>query len=81
MGLMPLHRENVNLFLWLIHTNGNLDLKDVKLSQVHTLLKGLEKIATSVDIHVLVCGDLNSIPASSPNALSAMGKVESSHPD
>ena len=30
--------------------------------QVHTLLKGLEKIAVSADIPMLVCGDFNSIP-------------------
>jgi CCR4-NOT transcription complex subunit 6 len=29
---------------------------------VHTLLKGLEKIATSADIPMLVCGDFNSVP-------------------
>lgn len=31
--------------------------------QVHTLLKGLEKIAASADIPMLVCGDFNSVPA------------------
>lgn len=30
--------------------------------QVHTLLKGLEKIAASADIPMLVCGDFNSVP-------------------
>ncbi|KAL8162074.1 hypothetical protein V2J09_013563, partial [Rumex salicifolius] len=30
--------------------------------QVHTLLKGLEKIAASADIPMLVCGDFNSTP-------------------
>lgn len=30
--------------------------------QVHTLLKGLEKIAKSADIPMLVCGDFNSVP-------------------
>lgn len=33
------------------------------LGQVHTLLKGLEKIAASADIPMLVAGDFNSIPA------------------
>ena len=33
--------------------------------QVHTLLKGLEKIVASVDIPMLVCGDFNSIPSRS----------------
>ncbi|VFQ72223.1 unnamed protein product [Cuscuta campestris] len=36
------------------------ELKDIKLWQVHTLLKGLEKIAASADIPMLVCGDFNS---------------------
>lgn len=30
--------------------------------QVHTLLKGLEKIAASADIPMLVAGDFNSVP-------------------
>lgn len=30
--------------------------------QVHTLLKGLEKIAASADIPMLVAGDFNSLP-------------------
>lgn len=30
--------------------------------KVHTLLKGLEKIAASADIPMLVCGDFSSIP-------------------
>lgn len=30
--------------------------------QVHTLLKGLEKIAVSADIPMLVCGDFNAVP-------------------
>jgi hypothetical protein len=33
-----------------------------KLLQIHTLLKGLEKIAVSADIPMLVCGDFNSTP-------------------
>ena len=33
--------------------------------QVHTLLKGLEKIAASANIPMLVCGDFNSIPSRS----------------
>ncbi|CAL0299487.1 unnamed protein product [Lupinus luteus] len=63
------------------HVNVHQDLKDVKLWQVHTLLKGLEKIAASADIPMLVCGDFNSVPGSAPHALLAMGKVDSSHPD
>ncbi|PON74462.1 nuclease [Trema orientale] len=63
------------------HVNVHQDLKDVKLWQVHTLLKGLEKIAASADIPMLVCGDFNSVPGSAPHALLAMGKVEPLHPD
>ncbi|KAJ7975960.1 Carbon catabolite repressor 4-like protein [Quillaja saponaria] len=63
------------------HVNVHHDLKDVKLWQVHTLLKGLEKIAASADIPMLVCGDFNSVPGSAPHALLAMGKVDPLHPD
>ncbi|KAL2483152.1 Carbon catabolite repressor protein 4-like protein 1 [Forsythia ovata] len=63
------------------HVNMHQDLKDVKLWQVHTLLKGLEKIAVSADIPMLVCGDFNSVPGSAPHALLAMGKVDPPHPD
>ncbi|GAY32725.1 hypothetical protein CUMW_003850 [Citrus unshiu] len=63
------------------HVNVHQELKDVKLWQVHTLLKGLEKIAASADIPMLVCGDFNSVPGSAPHALLAMGKVEPVHPD
>ncbi|PPS06645.1 hypothetical protein GOBAR_AA14002 [Gossypium barbadense] len=44
------------------HVNVPQELKDVKIWQVHTLLKGLEKIAASADIPMLVCGDFNSVP-------------------
>ncbi|OAY40659.1 carbon catabolite repressor protein 4 homolog 1 [Manihot esculenta] len=63
------------------HVNVHQDLKDVKLWQVLTLLKGLEKIAASADIPMLVCGDFNSVPGSAPHALLAMGKVDTLHPD
>ncbi|KAM1306339.1 hypothetical protein ACFX2H_008740 [Malus domestica] len=63
------------------HVNVHQDLKDVKLWQVHTLLKGLEKIAASADIPMLVCGDFNSVPGSAPHTLLAMGKVDPLHPD
>ncbi|XP_012468073.1 carbon catabolite repressor protein 4 homolog 1 isoform X2 [Gossypium raimondii] len=46
------------------HVNVQQELKDVKIWQVHTLLKGLEKIAASADIPMLVCGDFNSVPGS-----------------
>ncbi|KAI3830125.1 hypothetical protein L1987_04259 [Smallanthus sonchifolius] len=63
------------------HVNVQQDLKDVKLWEVHTLLKGLEKIAASADIPMLVCGDFNSVPGSAPHALLAIGKVDPIHPD
>ncbi|KAL5545401.1 hypothetical protein UlMin_005088 [Ulmus minor] len=63
------------------HVNVHHELKDVKLWQVHTLLKGLEKIAASADIPMLVCGDFNSVPGSAPHSLLAMGKVEPMHQD
>ncbi|KAL3625518.1 Carbon catabolite repressor protein 4 1 [Castilleja foliolosa] len=63
------------------HVDVTQDLKDVKLWQVHTLLKGLEKIAASADIPMLVCGDFNSVPGSASHTLLAMGKVDPLHPD
>ncbi|KAF9598794.1 hypothetical protein IFM89_031462 [Coptis chinensis] len=63
------------------HVYVNQDLKDVKLWQVYTLLKGLEKIVVSADIPMLVGGDFNSVPGSAPHALLVMGKVEQMHPD
>ncbi|ONK65581.1 uncharacterized protein A4U43_C07F38560 [Asparagus officinalis] len=63
------------------HVNVHQDHKDVKLWQVHTLLKGLEKIAVSADIPMLVCGDFNSVPGSASHTLLAMGKVDPMHPD
>lgn len=38
-------------------------------NQVHTLLKGLEKIAASADIPMLVCGDFNSTPGRSVTSM------------
>ncbi|KAH6558714.1 hypothetical protein KP509_1Z049500 [Ceratopteris richardii] len=63
------------------HTHANPELKDVKLWQVQTLLKGLEKIARSAAIPMLVCGDFNSIPGSAPHYLIASGRVDPQHPD
>lgn len=37
--------------------------------QVHTLLKGLEKIANSAHIPMIIAGDLNSVPGSAPHVL------------
>ncbi|CAL9042801.1 unnamed protein product, partial [Musa banksii] len=63
------------------HVSVHHEHKDVKLWQVHTLLKGLEKIAVSADIPMLVCGDFNAVPGSAPHALLANGKVEPLHLD
>ncbi|XP_010524745.1 PREDICTED: carbon catabolite repressor protein 4 homolog 1-like [Tarenaya hassleriana] len=63
------------------HVNVPQELKDVKGWQVHTLLKGLEKIAASADIPMLVCGDFNTVPGSAPHSLLAMGKIDPLHPD
>jgi CCR4-NOT transcription complex subunit 6 len=50
-------------------------------AQVHTLLKGLEKIANSANIPMVVAGDLNSMPGSAPHSLMLERHVESSHRD
>ncbi|XP_073005540.1 carbon catabolite repressor protein 4 homolog 1-like isoform X1 [Typha latifolia] len=63
------------------HVHVHQDHHDVKLWQVHTVVKGLEKIAASADIPMLVCGDLNSVPGSAAHTLLAMGKVDQLHPD
>ena len=47
---------------------------------MHTLLKGLEKIALSADIPMLVAGDFNSMPGSAAHALLVHRSVPSSHP-
>jgi CCR4-NOT transcription complex subunit 6 len=49
--------------------------------QVHTLLKGLEKIANSAHIPMIVAGDLNSVPGSAPHVLMMKQHVELSHRD
>ncbi|KAF6257457.1 phosphatase family [Scenedesmus sp. NREL 46B-D3] len=58
------------------HIHANPELNDVKLWQVHTLLKGLEKIANSADIPMLVAGDFNSVPGSAAHSLLVKGRVE-----
>lgn len=47
--------------------------------QVHTLLKGLEKIAASADIPMLVAGDFNSVPGSAAHDLLTKRSVEHGH--
>lgn len=63
------------------HIHANPELSDVKLWQVHTLLKGLEKISASADIPMVVAGDFNSAPGSAAHALLVRGRVPASHPD
>uniref|UniRef100_A0A061SKX5 CCR4-NOT transcription complex subunit 6 n=1 Tax=Tetraselmis sp. GSL018 TaxID=582737 RepID=A0A061SKX5_9CHLO len=63
------------------HIHSNPELNDVKLWQVHTLLKGLEKIAASADIPMLVAGDFNSTPGSAAHHLLVNHVVEKNHPD
>ena len=52
-----------------------------KLAWVHTLLKGLEKIAASADIPMLVTGDFNSVPGSAAHHLLVQGRIPPSHPE
>lgn len=63
------------------HVHSSPELSDVKLWQVHTLLKGLEKIAASARIPMLLAGDFNSLPGSAPHELLVRGAVRSDHPD
>lgn len=58
------------------HIHANPELNDVKLWQVHTLLKGLEKIAASADIPMLLAGDFNSVPGSAAHNLLVHGTAE-----
>lgn len=57
------------------HIHSNPELSDIKLWQVHTLLKGLEKIAASAEIPMLVAGDFNSTPGSAAHNLLVRGAV------
>jgi len=47
--------------------------------QVHTLLKGLEKIAASADIPMIVAGDFNSTPGSAAHDLLTHQSVRPDH--
>lgn len=63
------------------HIHANPELKDVKVWQVHTLMKGLEKIASSASIPMLVAGDFNAVPGSAPHSLLTTGRVDAVHPE
>lgn len=80
----PLQEGSVNPRRQLIcvantHIHANPELNDVKLWQVHTLLKGLEKIATSADIPMIVAGDFNSVPGSAAHDLLTQRSVRPDH--
>ena len=65
--------------------SASVHLEDCKVNevvlslQVHTLLKGLEKIAASADIPMLVAGDFNSVPGSAAHDLLTKRSVEHGH--
>uniref|UniRef100_A0A164X6Q5 poly(A)-specific ribonuclease n=1 Tax=Daucus carota subsp. sativus TaxID=79200 RepID=A0A164X6Q5_DAUCS len=84
-ALNRLVKDNVALIVVLEAKFGNQGIDNPGKRQlvcvVHTLLKGLEKIAASADIPMLVCGDFNSVPGSAPHALLALGKVDPMHPE
>jgi CCR4-NOT transcription complex subunit 6 len=63
------------------HIHSNPELNDVKLWQIHTLLKGLEKIAASADIPMLVAGDFNATPVSAAHSLLVEGSVPAISPE
>ncbi|XP_022766389.1 carbon catabolite repressor protein 4 homolog 1-like [Durio zibethinus] len=58
------------------HIHANTELPDVKLYQVANLVCGLEKISQS-KIPILICGDVNSPPASDPHMLLVTGRIDS----
>ncbi|CAD7705110.1 unnamed protein product [Ostreobium quekettii] len=62
------------------HIHSNPEHSDVKLWQVHTLLKGLEKIAASAEIPIIVAGDFNSEPGSAAHTLMVTGSIDKTHP-
>lgn len=63
------------------HIHSNPELSDVKLWQVHTLLKGLEKIEASAGIPMLVAGDFNATPGSAAHSLLVRGSTPSMAPE
>ncbi|GMH34693.1 hypothetical protein BSKO_02554 [Bryopsis sp. KO-2023] len=63
------------------HIHANPEHSDVKLWQVHTLLKGLEKIAASAEIPIVIAGDFNSEPGSAAHTLLVMQEIDHTHPE
>lgn len=62
------------------HAAAPMLLHQSRCVQVHTLLKGLEKIAASADIPMLVAGDFNTVPGSAAHTLLVKGSVPPSNP-
>lgn len=58
----------------------DLNILQLDFLQVNTLLKGLEKIAASADIPMLVAGDFNSVPGSAAHTLLLKRGVDPNHP-
>eukprot|EP00210_Caulerpa_lentillifera_P005163 g4935.t1 len=63
------------------HIHSDPENSDIKLWQVYTLLKGLEKIASSVEIPIIVTGDFNSQPGSAAHTLLVSGRIDKGHPE
>jgi CCR4-NOT transcription complex subunit 6 len=60
------------------HIHANSSFPDAKLFQVVSLIMGLDKIACS-QIPLLICADMNSLPASDPHKFVVDGKLEPLH--
>jgi CCR4-NOT transcription complex subunit 6 len=63
------------------HIHSNPENSDIKVWQVHTLLKGLEKIASSAKIPIIVSGDFNSEPGSAAHSLLVNRSIDQRHPE
>ena len=62
------------------HSNNRSATRDDSLSpQVNTLIKGLEKIAASCEIPMIVTGDFNSPPGSAAHDLLTKQSVRDEH--
>ncbi|ESQ52964.1 hypothetical protein EUTSA_v10017643mg [Eutrema salsugineum] len=58
------------------------EMKDVMLWQVHTLLKGIARVAVSdKNMPMIMCGDFNMVPGSAAHSLVVMGSIHPQHPD
>ncbi|KAK9270354.1 hypothetical protein L1049_025933 [Liquidambar formosana] len=60
------------------HIHANSNFPDVKLCQVADLINGLEKI-TQLQIPLLICGDMNSLPGSDPHNFLVTGRLNPIH--